>query len=443
MAATWPDPFAWTVAAPASAEIGDHDVPLLSRHLEGCEVALLVCGGIAAFRTPQLARALRRRGATVTAFVSEEALAYVGAQALEWACGRPLVRQLSWRAEHLGASEALKPSAVAGPDLPGGAPGAVQPTGRCFDAYLVAPATVNTIAKLAVGIADTLPTAVLAAALGRLAQGRTRVLVAPTLHGSLHSPVFAANCRRLQELGVELIPPRDAYGKHNLPDEELLVAAVGRSLSRSPLRGRRVLVTGGPTPVPLDGVRRLTSRFSGQLGAAIQEELLRRGAASTLVLGDSGWRPAAWIPYRLAATYADYQRLVLEEVQAGAEAAVLSAAVADYGPEQAVAGKIASGAPRLDLTLRPLAKVLDAVAAAAPRMPLVSFKYLEGVSHDDLIAEARRRLDRSSLVVANRGEEITATCQVAWLVDREGEQRVEGKAAIASALADRLEQLLR
>ena len=69
-------------------------------------------------------------------------------------------------------------------------------------------------------------------------------------------------------------------------------------------------------------------------------------------------------------------------------------------------------------------------------------KYLEGVSHEELMAEARRRLGPSALVVANRGEEAMAERQVAWLVDCQGEQRLEGKAAIAIALADRLEQLL-
>jgi len=420
------DPFAWTPAPPTSPEIPDHAVPLLSSHLEGRSIALLVCGGIAAMKAPLLARALRRRGARVTAFVSEEALHYVGLQALEWACCAPVVRQLSWRAEHLGPSEDLEAAAA----------------GRCFDAYLVAPATANTIAKVAHGVADTVLTAVLASALGRLAQGRTRVLLAPTFHGSMHTALVEANCRRLQALGVELIPPRDAYGKHNLPDEELITAAVGRSLSTSPLRGRRVLVTGGPTPVPIDGARRLTNRFTGRLGAAIHEELLRRGAASTLVLGDSGWRPAAWIPYRLAPTYADYRRLVLEQIQAGVEAVVLSAAVADYAPQQVAPGKIPSGLPQLALALEPTAKVLEAVAAAAPGVPLISFKYLEGVSHQELMAEARRRLGPSALVVANRGEEAMAERQVAWLVDRQGEQRLEGKAAIAAALADRLEHLL-
>jgi phosphopantothenoylcysteine decarboxylase/phosphopantothenate--cysteine ligase len=407
--------FDWDFRPPASPAIGDHAVPLLSRHLEGKRIALLVGAGIAAMKAPLLARALRRRGAEVTAFCTAETLRYVGAEALEWSTCRPLVRELSWRAEHLS-------------------------DGEDFAAYLVAPATYNTIGKAAHGIADTVLTATLASALGRLARGQTEVLMAPTMHGSMHHAVLEANGRRLAELGVRFVPPRDAYGKHNLPEEELLVAAVCRALSRSPLRGRRILVTGGPTPVPIDGVRRITGRFRGQLGAAIHEELLRRGANSRLILGDGGWRPAAWLPeITVAPTYDAYRALVLSEVAAGAEAAVLSAAVADYRPREVVAGKMASGQREWRLELEPTEKVIDLVAAAAPELPIVSFKYMEGVSHQELMAEARRRLERYTVVVANRGEEITEELQVAWIVTREGELRLEGKQAIAGGVVEVLE----
>ncbi|MEB3193950.1 MAG: phosphopantothenoylcysteine decarboxylase [Cyanobacteriota bacterium] len=411
-------PFDWSFTPPASTAIGDHDVPLLSPHLEGRAIALLVGAGIAAMKAPLLARALRRRGAQVTAFCSPEALRYVGADALEWSTCRPLVRELSWRAEHLSDD-------------------------ADFDAYLVAPATYNTIGKAANGIADSLLTATLASALGRLARGTTAVLMAPTMHGSMHHSLLEANGRRLAQLGVQFVPPRDAYGKHNLPEEELIVAAVCRALSTSPLRQRRILVTGGPTPVPIDGVRRITGRFRGQLGAAIHEELLRRGADSRLILGDGGWRPAAWLPaVAIAPTYDAYREQVLAEVGAGSEAAVFSAAVADYRPREVHPGKIGSGRRGLQLELVPTEKVIDLAAAAAPGMPIVSFKYMEGVSHAQLIAEAVHRLNRYALVVANRGEEISEALQVAWIVSREGQRRVAGKAAIAGAIADALEGLL-
>jgi phosphopantothenoylcysteine decarboxylase / phosphopantothenate---cysteine ligase len=246
-------PFDWDFQPPQSTPLGDHEVPRVSDHLVGRRIALLVCGGIAAMKTPFVARALRRRGADVVAFCSEEALRYVGREALEWSTVGPVITRLTWEAEHLSDA-------------------------RPFDAYLVAPATYNTLGKTAAGIADTVVTAALASAFGRLQEGRTRILFAPTLHGSMHHDLLIAACRRLADLGARFIPPRDDYGKHNLPDEEFISAAVCRAITTSRLRARRILVAGG------------------RLGATIHEELLLRGADSRLLLQAGGWRPAPWIP---------------------------------------------------------------------------------------------------------------------------------------------------
>jgi len=407
--------FSWDYAPPKSAPIGDHDVLPESRHLAGKRVALLVCGGIAALKTPQLARALRRRGAEVVAFCSDEALHYVGREALEWATCNPLVTQLTWRAEHL--SDAMP-----------------------FDAYLVAPATYNTIGKIAGGIADTVVTSAIASALGKLAQGKTRILMAPTMHGSMHHDILVKNCRKLAAMGVHFVPPRDDYGKHNLPDEKLLVAAVCRAVSKSPLIGKRILVTAGPTPVPIDGVRRILNRFRGKLGAFIHEDLLLRGADSTLVLGDGAWRPDSWIPLEIASTYDEYKQKVLAHAKTKPDIGIFSAGVADYRPRAAAKGKIPSGKKDLKLEMEPTEKVIDLACQAAPKMFTVSFKYQEGLSRDELLAIARKRLNQFPVVVANRGEEIQGDEQAAYIVTRESEIRVEGKRGIASAIADLLEK---
>lgn len=406
--------FEWEYTAPRPSSLGDHDVVVESNHLAGKRIALIVSGGIAAMKTPLLARALRRRGATVVAFCSDEALHYVGRAALEWSTCHPVITQLTWRAEHLSDS----------------AP---------FDAYLVAPATYNTIGKIASGVADTVVTSAIASAIGRLRQGATRILIAPTMHGTMHHEILVRNCQTLAALGIDLIPPRDDYGKHNLPDDGFLVAAVCRSISKSPLKGRRALVTAGPTPVPIDGVRRILNRFRGKLGACIHEELLLRGADSTLVLGDGAWRPDRWIPVDVAPTYDAYKSKVLEHVARKPEFGIFSAGVADYRPRARAEGKIPSGQSKLILELEPTEKVIDLACAAAPEMFTVSFKYQEKLTREELLAIARKRLAQFPVVVANRGEEIQGDHQAAYIVTREGETRVEGKPAIAKAVVDLLE----
>ena len=191
----------WNFQPPTPSPLGDHDVPLDGEELSGCRIALMVSGSIAAFTTPYLARALRRRGGGVQAFCSSDALRYVSAETLEWATTRPVVTTLGPDAEHLSDSSP-------------------------FDVYLLAPASYNTIGKIANGIADTVLTATLASAIGRMERGEAAVLVAPAMHGTMHTSMLVENCRTLAAAGARIIPPRDDYGKHNLPREETLVAEV-------------------------------------------------------------------------------------------------------------------------------------------------------------------------------------------------------------------------
>jgi len=409
--------FDWDYSAPTPSDMGDHDVPPASDRLAGKRIALLVTGGIAAMKTPQIVRGLRRHGADVTAFTSADALRYVAREALEWACLGQVVDALTWRAEHLSDS----------------AP---------FHAYLVAPATHNTIAKMAQGIGDTLVTSALISALGRMEQGRTQVLVAPTMHGSMHNAQLVDNAKRLAAQGVRFIAPRDAYGKHNLPDTDVICTAVGRALSTSPIKGKPILVTAGPTPVPIDGVRRIVNRFRGRLGADIAEELTWRGADAELLLGDGAWRPSAPMRLSIARTFDDYRDMVVARAQAGLFAGIFSAGVADYRPKQVVIGKIVSGSAELPLLLEPTEKVIDMAMDAGGDMHTVAFKYLEQVSEEELIRVASKRLDRAGLVVATRGEDTKGRAQRALMVRRDGVTPVEGKARIASAIADHLETLI-
>jgi len=294
---------------------------------------------------------------------------------------------------------------------------------------------------MAHGIGDTVVTSTLISALGRMEQGSAQVLVAPTMHGTMHNAQLLDNARRLAAQGVHLVAPRDAYGKHNLPDTELLCIAVGRALSTSRLRGRRIMVTAGPTPVPIDGVRRIVNRFRGRLGAQVAEELSWRGAAAELILGDGAWRPKTPMPITVTRTYDEYRDTVVARVKAGLWAGIFSAGVADYRPKQAVSGKIASGQSSLMMELEPTEKVIDMAMAADPRMHTVAFKYLEGVSEEELVRVASKRLDRAGLVVATRGEDTRGTDQRALMVRPDGVTPVEDKRAIATAIADHLEAL--
>ncbi|WP_041933300.1 phosphopantothenoylcysteine decarboxylase [Gloeothece verrucosa] len=411
----------WDFSPPSPSDLGDHDVPLEGTHLQGKRIALLITGGIAAIKTPFIARALRREGADVVAFTSSEALRYVTIDSLEWSTTHPVVTKLTSAAEHLSDSSP-------------------------FDAYVVAPATYNTINKMRYGIADGVITSTLASALGRMEQGKTNIMIVPTMHGSLHNAILSESLKTLHSLGVAIMPPRDAYGKHNIPHERDIVVEVCRLVSHSPLKDISILVTGGPTPVPIDNIRRLTNRFSGKLGATITEELYLRGADVHLIHGEGSYQPASYLPYQLAKTYDEYLALVLEQLsQKKYKIGIFTAAVADYKPETILPGKTPSGGQLKSLNLVPTLKVIEEVKHKFPDLYMVTFKYQEQVSHEALINIAQERIKQGyAAVVANRGEEIESVGeQVAYLVTaNQPPQQMIGKKEIAVIIADHLEKIL-
>ena len=409
----------WDFSPPPESRLSDRQVALESTHLQDKRVALLITGSIAALKAPLIARTLRRHGADVVAFASPEALRYTTIDALSWSTTNTVVTKLTANAEHLSD------------DKP-------------FAAYVVAPATYNTINKIASGIADSVITSTLASAIGRMEQEKTQVLIAPTMHGSLHNSILTGSLQKLDRMGVNIIPPLVANGKNNLPEEKAIACAVCRAVSRSPLQNIPILVTGGPTPVPIDNIRRLTNRFTGRLGTYIAEELYLRGAKVKLIHGRGSYSPPSYLPHQIVDTYDEYFAKVMTELQRSYRFGIFSAAVADYQPTRVFPGKIASGGALSKIELIPTEKVIDRVRTKFPSLDAIAFKYQENISHQELINIAEARLQQGyRMIVANRGEEHQATvAQVAYLVTKDRPpQKAVGKPEIAKAIADYLENI--
>jgi phosphopantothenoylcysteine decarboxylase / phosphopantothenate---cysteine ligase len=408
----------WNFEPPPESTLQDREVLLEGTHLRGKRIALLVTGSIAAIKAPLIARSLRRQGADVVAFASPEALRYTTIDALEWSTVNPVVTKLTAAAEHLSD------------DNP-------------FAAYLVAPASYNTINKIRYGMADGVITASLASAIGRMERGQTQVLIAPTMHGSLHNSLLIESLKYLQTMGVKIIPPKVAYGKNNLPPEAEIVAQVIRAISNSPLKNMPILVTGGSTPTPIDNVRIITNRFTGKLSGCLAEELFYREAKVKLIRGQGSYIPPSYLPYLSINTYQEYRETVMKELsQHNYQWAIFSAAVADYQPKQVFAGKIPSGGALQNIELIPTAKVIQEVRAKFPNLGMIIFKYQENISYEKLIEIAEERLQQGyQMVIANRGEEKGEHGeQIAYLVTANNPpQKVIDKQNIAIALTNWLE----
>ena len=410
----------WNFNTPPESNLGDRQVLLEGHHLQGKRIALLITGSIAALKAPFIARSLRRQGAEVVAFASSEALRYTTIDALEWSTTNPVITKLTAAAEHLSDENP-------------------------FAAYLVAPATYNTINKIASGIADGVVTSSIASAIGRMERGKTSVMIAPAMHGSLHNSILTASLRKLQGIGVGIIPPMVAYGKNNLPSESVIVVTVCRAISNSPLKNIPILVTGGATPVPIDNVRRLTNRFTGTLGGKIAEELYYRGAKVKLIRGSGSYTPPDYLPQQTIISYEEYKNIVIQELTENKYyCAIFSAAVADYQSAEVFPGKISSGGALKSINLIPTAKVIAEVRDSFPKLFMVTFKYQENITHEQLIDIAQQRLQQGyQMVVANRGEEKGENGeQIAYLVtSKKSPIKVMGKENIAIAIANYLENI--
>jgi len=214
--------------------------------------------------------------------------------------------------------------------------------------------------------------------------------------------------------------------------------------SSSPLKGVPILVTGGPTPVPIDNVRRIVNRFRGKLGIKMLEELYLRGADVLLIHGDGAYLPPKHLPYVVAKTYDDYYRLVMTELgQKDYAIGIFSAGVADYKPESTLPGKMPSG-KSFSLNLVPTVKVIDEVKKQFPSLFMLTFKYQENISHNELMEIVHNRLNSGyPAVVANRGEEVGPNGeQIAHLVTGVRQTRkFVGKQEIAIGIADSLEDI--
>ena len=410
----------WNFEPPPPSEFADREVRLTGSHLSGKQIALLITGSIAAYRMPDLIRDFRREGADVVVYATTEGLRYVAREALEWCSQNPVIEGFTSDAEHLSDSTP-------------------------FDAFVVAPASYNTLNKASLGIADSVVTAAIAAALGRMERQGIPVLFAPAMHGAMHNSILTRSMRTLQEMGVTLIPPHQSHGKNNLAPLELIVATTIRALSESPLRGKSLLITGGPTPVPVDNIRRITTRFTGALSIQLAREAWMRGAAVELILGKGSRSAPEYIKAKTAATFEDYRRTLNESLREGNyDWGIFTAAVADFQPESVFEGKLPSNQKQLSLKLVPTVKVIEEVRQHFPELKMVTFKYEENISHEELMEIAKNRLSEkggSQLVVANRVEEFKQDgTQVAWLLESKQEpQKHIGKKDIANAILDRIE----
>jgi len=413
-------------------------------------VALGVTGGIGAYKAVEVCRGLQKRGHDVVAVMTRSATKFVGPLTFEAITRRPVITS-QWKP---GANSDIEHIAIA----------------DAIALLLVVPCTANVIGKFANGIADDFLSSLYLAT-------KAPVLLAPAMNSNMlaHDAV-QRNIDTLTARGVRFVEPGEGYlacgwiGKGRLAEPDVVVEAAARMVEAdlqvgldhlqvglndrqtgpSGLRGRRVLVTAGPTYEDIDPVRFVGNRSSGRMGFALAAEAARRGALVTIVAGPTTITPPAVDRLVRVRSAAEMHAAVMEDAST-ADVVIMAAAVADYTPASPAVSKVAKADAPLTLTLRRtpdiLAELGDLRARLGGSRPLlVGFAAeTEGVLEKARDKRARKRID---VIVANdvsradRGFDVETNAVT--IVSDAGEIDVplQLKAGVARTILDQVERQL-
>ncbi|HUZ01054.1 MAG TPA: bifunctional phosphopantothenoylcysteine decarboxylase/phosphopantothenate--cysteine ligase CoaBC [Thermomicrobiaceae bacterium] len=390
--------------------------------LKGRRVVLGVSGGIAAYKTVELARNLTRAGAQVDVILTQAALEFV----------TPLTFQtLTMRPVHTAVFESWTQAAKGHISL-----------GEEADVLVVAPATANVLAKLATGLADDMLTVT---ALATTAP----VIIAPAMdhHMYLH-PATQHNLRTLKTRGAHLVGPDQGplasglvgYGRlvPTARIEDEIRAALG---AEGRLAGCRLVVTAGPTREAIDPIRFLSNRSSGKMGYAVAAAALDAGAEVILISGPSALTP----PYTANVMEVETAGEMFDAVERaidGADALIMTAAVADYRPATVAEHKIKKTEEDLVLSLVRTADIL----ASIRRPGLVKVGFAAETTSVIDYARAKLRSKDLDLIVANEARSTMGSDESAAFLIHHGTEPVAvgpaAKSEVAEAIVDRVAELI-
>jgi phosphopantothenoylcysteine decarboxylase / phosphopantothenate---cysteine ligase len=399
--------------------------------LDGRRILLGVCGSIAAYKSVELASRLTQAGSLVDVLLTTSAERFVSRLTFQSVTGRKAYSDADLWGDaghvlHIGLSEQA-------------------------DLFMIAPATANTLAKLAGGAADNLLTITALAV-------RCPLLIAPAMDaGMFDHPATRENLSRLEQRGAQVIGPQEGrmasglYGKGRLVEAEGLMGAIRHTVSRGgSLHGRKVVVTAGGTREAIDAVRFITNRSSGKQGFALAQAALDLGAEVVLISGPT------WLPTPVGATRLDVctaeemTTAVLQSIEL-CDILIMAAAVADFRPAEPSATKLPRDAGLPELRLEPTRDILQAVAERRRQSERPYIVVGFAAESHNVIERARAKLEAKglALIVANDITAIDAGFDVdtnrAVLIDAKGgveELPLMSKGDLAIRILDRLRGMI-
>jgi phosphopantothenoylcysteine decarboxylase/phosphopantothenate--cysteine ligase len=353
---------------------------IISSHgteLAGKKIVLCVTGSVAAYKSIELARLLMRHGADVTCVASKAATSLIKPSYFKWATGNEVITKLTGDLEHIKIADYKK-----------------------SDMIIVYPCTANTLGKLANGIDDTPISTVLSVGFG----SKIPIVVVLAMHEAMYeNPAVRKNMDFLKNK-VDFVSPQMVEEKAKAAEPEQVLDFVLKKFgSSSKLRGKKVLITAGPTIEYIDPVRVITNQSTGKTGVLLASELVSAGAKVTLIYGPGKELPPKGVKLIRVETSQEMFDAVKKEMKQKFDIVILAAAVSDYIPEKSSSVKIKSDQNKIILKLKRASKIIDQIKRIQKNVFLVGFKAETNLSKEKMISESGRKLKESNanLIVAN------------------------------------------
>ena len=345
--------------------------------LTGKKIVLCVAGSVAAYKSIELARLLMRHGANVKCVMSNASTKLIKPDYMKWATGNNVITKLTGDMEHIDLADYKR-----------------------SDLLIVYPSTANTLGKLAAGIDDTPVSTVLTVAFG----SKIPIVMGLAMHRSMYENAAVRKNIAFLEKKIDFVSPNMIEGKAKAPEPEDVLHFILTKFGQSKiLKGKKVLVTAGPTIEKIDPIRVITNHSTGKTGVLLASELVSAGAKVTLVYGPGITQPPKGAKIIPVQTVTDMFNEVKKQMKKKFDIVILAAAASDYIPKNQYSKKIKSTKNSLTIELKKAPKIIDHIKKLQKDVFLIGFKAETDISKKELVVRAKQKLrdSKADMIIAN------------------------------------------
>ena len=345
--------------------------------LTGKKIVLCVAGSVAAYKSIELARLLMRHGGNVKCVMSNASTKLIKPDYMKWATGNNVITKLTGNMEHIDLADYKR-----------------------SDLVIVYPSTANTLGKLATGIDDTPISTILTVAFG----SKIPIVMGLAMHRSMYENAAIRKNIAFLEKKVDFVSPNMIEGKAKAPEPEDVLDFILTKFGQSKiLKGKKVLMTAGPTIEKIDPIRIITNHSTGKTGVLLASELVSAGAKVTLVYGPGITEPPKGAKIIPVQTVTDMFNEVKKQMNKKFDIVILAAAASDYIPKNKYSKKIKSTRNSLTIELKKAPKIIDHIKKLQKDVFLIGFKAETDISKKELVIRAKQKLrdSKADMIIAN------------------------------------------